>query len=124
MNTKQLQAEVIRLNAENAVLKAKKTPSLSMKVSAKGGVSVYGLGRFPVTLYREQWERLLAIAEDIASFLIDHESELSSKDNPVVEQASKQTARQAKAIAELMAEDGESLSKSDVLAMLAAQAEG
>ena len=55
--------ELERLRAENEALKARKarTGSMSLKVSEKGAVSVYGLGRFPVTLYREQWDRLLAL---------------------------------------------------------------
>jgi hypothetical protein len=54
-----VQAELERLRAENAALKARATKGVTLKVSEKGGVSVYGLGRFPVTLYREQWEKLL-----------------------------------------------------------------
>ncbi len=51
-----------------------------MKVSEKGGVSVYGLGRFPVTLYKEQWIRLLDMAEDIRSFIAENESKLKAKE--------------------------------------------
>jgi len=50
-----------------------------MKVSEKGGVSVYGLGRFPVTLYKEQWNRLLDIADDIRAFLVENDKILKSK---------------------------------------------
>ena len=50
-----------------------------MKVSEKGGVSIYGLGRFPVTLYKEQWAKLLDLADDIRAFIRDHEAELKSK---------------------------------------------
>jgi hypothetical protein len=60
----------------------KKTSSrgLSLKVSEKGGLSVYGLGRFPVTLYKEQWNKLLDMAEDIRSFIKANDSELKSKE--------------------------------------------
>ena len=51
-----------------------------MKVSEKGGVSVYGLGRFPVTLYKEQWIRLLDMADDIRSFIEENESKLKPKE--------------------------------------------
>jgi len=75
-----LHAEVERLKAENAALKAQATRGVSMKVSEKGGVSVYGLGRFPVTLYKEQWVKLLDIADDIRAFLKENDSRLKSKE--------------------------------------------
>jgi hypothetical protein len=75
-----LQAELERLKAENAALKAQATRGISIKVSEKGGVSVYGLGRFPVTLYKEQWVKLLDLAEDIRGFIKTHESELKAKE--------------------------------------------
>jgi hypothetical protein len=56
-----------------------KAPALSLKVSKKGAVSVYGLGRWPVTLYREQWNRLLGKASDIAAFITANDSALSTK---------------------------------------------
>ena len=52
---------------------------LSLKVSQKGGVSVYGLGRFPVTLYKEQWLRLLDIVDEIRTFIKDNEADLKTK---------------------------------------------
>jgi hypothetical protein len=55
---------------------SKKTGRLEFKVSEKGGVSVYGLGRFPVTLYYEQWQRLLGIADDLRAFLEENKSKL------------------------------------------------
>ena len=55
---------------------------MSLKVSEKGGVSVYGLGRFPVTLYKEQWLRLLDMADDIRAFIVEHESQLKAKPDP------------------------------------------
>ena len=76
----ELRAEVERLKAENASLKARTTRGVSMKVSEKGGVSVYGLGRFPVTLYKEQWAKLLDIADDIRAFIREHDAELKAKE--------------------------------------------
>lgn len=58
---------------------ANKPKTLSMKVSAKGALSVYGLGRFPVTLYGSQWERLLGAANDIRAFIQANASLLSDK---------------------------------------------
>jgi hypothetical protein len=58
---------------------SKKTGRLEFKVSEKGGVSVYGLGRFPVTLYYEQWQRLLGIADDLRAFLEENKSKLKLK---------------------------------------------
>ena len=75
-----LNAEVERLKAENAALKAQATRGGSMKVSEKGGVSVYGLGRFPVTLYKEQWTKLLDMADDIRAFIKAHDGELKAKE--------------------------------------------
>ncbi len=75
-----LRAELERLKAENAALKSRTSKGISMKVSEKGGVSVYGLGRFPVTLYKEQWTKLLDMAEDIRAFMQDHEAELKTKE--------------------------------------------
>lgn len=75
----ELKAELERLKAENAALKARGARGVSMKVSEKGGVSVYGLGRFPVTLYLEQWTRLLDMADEIRAFIREHEGELKRK---------------------------------------------
>jgi hypothetical protein len=75
-----LNAEVERLKAENAALKAQASRGASMKVSEKGGVSVYGLGRFPVTLYKEQWTKLLDMADDIRAFIKAHDGELKAKE--------------------------------------------
>ena len=76
----ELKSEVERLKAENAALKARATRGASLKVSEKGGVSVYGLGRFPVTLYKEQWAKLLDMAADIRAFLAEHDAELKTKE--------------------------------------------
>jgi hypothetical protein len=74
-----IQAELERLRAENAALKQKKNSSVSMKVSEKGAVSVYGLGRFPVTLYQEQWTKLLALSDDIKTFIEENKAQLKAK---------------------------------------------
>lgn len=76
-----LQAKVERLERENEALKQKQAPrGVQLKVSQKGAVSLYGLGRFPVTLYKEQWERVLGMADDIRRFLAEHDAELKKKD--------------------------------------------
>ena len=75
-----VQAELERLRAENAALKARGSRGVSLKVSEKGGVSVYGLGRFPVTLYKEQWTKLLDMAEDIRRFIQENEGKLKAKE--------------------------------------------
>jgi len=76
-----LKAEIERLKQENESLKKKpKGRSLELRVSQKGGVSLYGLGRFPVTLYKEQWERVLGMADEIREFLDEHASELKTKE--------------------------------------------
>ena len=77
-----LNAELERLRAENAALKSTKQAAgtLSMKVSEKGALSIYGMGRFPVTLYKEQWLKLLNIAEDIKKFIQENDGRLKSKD--------------------------------------------
>jgi len=75
-----LRAELERLKAENESLKARRSGALSMKVSEKGGLSVYGLGRFPVTLYQEQWLKLLDLSEEIRGFIRDQKPELKKRD--------------------------------------------
>ncbi len=79
MTDEDLRAEVERLRKENEALKSKEERGLSLKVSAKGAVSVYGLGRFPVTLYQEQWKRVLDMADEIRAFIIEHKAELKTK---------------------------------------------
>ena len=73
------QSELDRLKAENERLKRAASRGITIKVSEKGGVSVYGLGRFPVTLYKEQWVKLLDIAEEIRGFIRDNEASLKTK---------------------------------------------
>jgi hypothetical protein len=75
-----LKAELERLRKENAALKKGASTNVRMKVSEKGALSVYGMGRFPVTLYKEQWLKLLDMADDIRAFIAANESALKEKD--------------------------------------------
>jgi hypothetical protein len=83
-NQDELRLELEKLRAENAALKSEKKPStlrdISFKVAEKGGLSVYGLGRFPVTLYKEQWIRLLDKQQDIRNFIKENEEKLKSRE--------------------------------------------
>jgi hypothetical protein len=79
MAEEDLKVELERLKAENERLKNQRGRSISLKVSEKGGVSVYGLGRFPVTLYKEQWSKVLAMADEIRAFIKEHDAELKAK---------------------------------------------
>ncbi|MCL2877439.1 MAG: hypothetical protein FWF13_01510 [Acidobacteria bacterium] len=79
MGEEDLKAELEKLRAENDALKKASSKGLSMKVSEKGALSVYGLGRFPVTLYKEQWIRLLDLSDDIRIFIQDNEEQLKAK---------------------------------------------
>ena len=83
MGEKELKAELEAMRAENQRLKAEKEAAMvggafSMKVSEKGAVSVYGLGRFPVTLYLEQWLKLLAHSDDIKGFIVKNQAKLAT----------------------------------------------
>jgi hypothetical protein len=80
MSDEDLKAELERLRNENATLKKSSAPSVRMKVSEKGALSVYGMGRFPVTLYKEQWLKLLDMADDIRAFIAANETQLKAKD--------------------------------------------
>jgi hypothetical protein len=79
MADEDLKAELERLKAENERLKSQRGRSVSLKVSEKGGVSVYGLGRFPVTLYKEQWTKLLSMADEIRTFIKENDAVLKTK---------------------------------------------
>ena len=79
MSDEDMKAELERLRRENEALKQRNVRGVSLKVSEKGGVSVYGLGRFPITLYQEQWTKLLDIADDIRAFLKENDARLKSK---------------------------------------------
>lgn len=74
-----MKEELERLRAENAALKAGQQKGLRLQVSAKGGVSLYGIRRFPVTFYMEEWERILPMADEIQAFIREHASELKRK---------------------------------------------
>jgi len=82
MSDEDLRRELERVKAENEALKARASRPGGLKVSEKGGVSVYGLGRFPVTLYKEQWTRLLDMADEIRAFIKENEARLKSKGAP------------------------------------------
>jgi hypothetical protein len=80
MSDEEMKAELERLRAENDELKNKKVRGLSLKVSEKGAVSLYGVGRFPVTLYKEQWAKVLNMKDEIEKFLHDNASLLKTKE--------------------------------------------
>lgn len=89
-----MQAEIERLKAENAKLQteANKPVRATFKITDKGGMSVYGLGRFPVTLYKSQWEKLLSQADQIREFMAQNADKLSDKPKAQVETASDHVA--------------------------------
>jgi hypothetical protein len=74
-----LKREIERLRAENVALKERGSASLRLQVSAKGGVSLYGVRRFPVTFYLEEWEKILGMADQIQAFLRENEGKLKRK---------------------------------------------
>lgn len=80
VNEQSLEAQIIALKAENDRLRAAKQGKLSLKVSEKGALSVYGMGKWPVTLYRGQWERLLASKDQIEAFIELNSAQLTTKD--------------------------------------------
>jgi hypothetical protein len=80
MSDEDLKAELERLRTENAALKKGAPSGIRLKVSEKGAVSVYGMGRFPVTLYKEQWLKLLDMSDDICAFIAANESQSKAKD--------------------------------------------
>jgi hypothetical protein len=80
MADEDMRAELERLRNENAALKKGASSALRMKVSEKGALSIYGMGRFPVTLYKEQWLRLLDKADDIRAFIAANDAQLKAKD--------------------------------------------
>jgi hypothetical protein len=79
MSDEDLKAELERLRNENAALK-KGATAIRMKISEKGAVSIYGMGRFPVTLYKEQWLKLLDMSAEIRAFIAANEAQLKTKD--------------------------------------------
>ena len=76
----EMKAELERLRAENEALKTRKGGAISLKVSEKGALSVYGMGRFPVTLYKEQWTKLLEMADQIRAFIRENDAKLKTKE--------------------------------------------
>lgn len=80
MADEDMMAELERLRKENEALKKGAARGVSMKVSEKGGLSVYGLGRFPITFYKEQWIKLLDMSDEIRAFIAAHDSELKTKE--------------------------------------------
>jgi hypothetical protein len=79
MSEEDLKAELERLRNENAALKKGAATGISMKVSEKGAVSIYGMGRFPVTLYKEQWLKLLDMSAEIRAFIEANDARLKTK---------------------------------------------
>ena len=80
MTDEDLKAELERLRSENAALKKGASTGITMKVSEKGALSIYGMGRFPVTLYKEQWLKLLGMSEDIRAFIAANDGQLKTKE--------------------------------------------
>ena len=79
MSDEEMKVELARLRNENAALKKGAATGISMKVSEKGGLSIYGMGRFPITLYKEQWLKLLNMSDEIRSFIAANETALKTK---------------------------------------------
>lgn len=80
MSNDEMQAELEKLRAENASLKKSNATGLSLKVSQKGAISLYGMGRFPVTLYQEQWIKVLDMNDSIRAFIEDNKAQLKEKE--------------------------------------------
>ena len=80
MSNEDLKDELERLRKENEALKKGASSNVRMKVSEKGAVSIYGMGRFPVTLYKEQWLKLLDMSTEIRAFIAANEAQLKKKD--------------------------------------------
>ncbi len=78
-DNEEMRAELERLRAENEGLKARKSPEMRLQVSQKGAVSLYGIRRFPVTFYADEWDIILGMADDVRTFISQHESELKRK---------------------------------------------
>ena len=75
----EMQAELERLRAENEGLKAKKTQEMRLQVSQKGAVSLYGIRRFPITFYADEWDTVLGMTDEIRTFILEHGDELKRK---------------------------------------------
>ncbi len=79
MSDEDMKAELERLRNENAALKKGAATGISMKVSEKGALSIYGMGRFPVTLYKEQWLKLMDMSAEIRAFIAANDANLKTK---------------------------------------------
>lgn len=79
MSDEDMKAELERLRNENAALKKGAATGITMKVSEKGALSIYGMGRFPVTLYKEQWLKLMDLSDDIRTFIAANDAQLKTK---------------------------------------------
>lgn len=80
MTLEQMQAMILKLSQENEALKRNASSKVTLRISEKGALSVYGLGRFPVTLYKSQWTTLLGRFEDIKAFMAANASQLKDKE--------------------------------------------
>jgi hypothetical protein len=74
-----LKAELERLRAENEALKSQKKEGLRLQVSQKGAVSLYGIRRFPVTFYSDEWDLILGQTDEIRTFIRENQSQLKRK---------------------------------------------
>jgi len=79
VSDEEMRAELERLRAENAALKESKEKALRLKVSEKGGVSLYGIRRFPITFYADEWDTVLGMSDEIRAFIRENESSLKRK---------------------------------------------
>ncbi|MSP36662.1 MAG: hypothetical protein EXR25_13115 [Limnohabitans sp.] len=80
MSDEEMKAELERLRSENSALKKGAATGITMKVSEKGGLSVYGMGRFPITLYKEQWLKLMDMSDAMRAFIAANDSLLKKKE--------------------------------------------
>jgi len=78
-NDEDLRGELERLRAENEALKSKESRSVRLQVSQKGAISLYGIRRFPITFYADEWERILEMGDEIRRFAAEHAGELKRK---------------------------------------------
>lgn len=79
MSDNDVQNELERLRNENGALKKGAATGITMKVSEKAGLSVYGMGRLPITLYKEQWLKLLDMSDVMRAFIAANEGTLKAK---------------------------------------------
>jgi hypothetical protein len=79
MGDEDMREELERLRAENEALKAKTTRERTLKVSQKGGVSLYGIRRFPITFYADEWDILLGMSDEVRAFIRENEGALKRR---------------------------------------------